>query len=123
MDLPELILPTYHPVPNVARIEKSLHKLYERQPEDYLTLLSEPGVGPATIRALAMVAEVAYGAPASFSDPVRYSFAHGGKDGYPFPVNKDNYDQSIDILHKCLKSIHIGNSEKLKALKRLSAWS
>ncbi len=113
-------LPRYHPVPKANKINKILQLLYEKQPEDYLTLLSQPGVGPATIRALAMVSEIAYGTPASFKDPVRFSFAHGGKDGYPYPVNCQNYDTSINVLRTCLENARIGNKEKIKALKRLA---
>lgn len=80
------------------------------------------GVGPKTIRALALLSEVVHGAPASRRDPVRYSFAHGGKDGYPYPVNRGEYDRSIDILSKALKAAKVGHSEKLEAFRRLSHW-
>lgn len=117
-----LTLPSDHAIPGTTRLEKILRLAYEHQPEDFETLLSLPGVGPATIRALAMVAEVTYGAKASRRDPVRYSFAHGGKDGHPFPVNKTDYDRSIHVLEDALRKAKLGQTDKLKALKRLAAW-
>lgn len=78
------------------------------------------GVGPKTIRALALISEIVYGKVPSFNDPVRYSFAHGGKDGHPYPVDKDVYDRSIEILRKAVNQSKIGNSEKVDAIKRLS---
>ncbi|HHV62791.1 MAG TPA: DUF763 domain-containing protein [Firmicutes bacterium] len=117
-----LSLPASHAIPGTARLEKTLRAAYEHQPEDFETLLSVPGVGPATIRALAMVAEVAYGASPSRRDPVRYSFAHGGKDGHPFPVNRANYDRSIQVLEDALRRARLGQTDKLKALRRLAAW-
>ncbi|NPV53294.1 MAG: DUF763 domain-containing protein [Firmicutes bacterium] len=117
-----LSLPSAHAIPGTARLAKALRAAYERQPEDFETLLSTPGVGPATIRALAMVAEVTYGARASRRDPVRYSFAHGGKDGHPFPVNRASYDRSIQVLEDALRRARLGQTDKLKALRRLAAW-
>ena len=70
--------------------------------------------------ALALISELVYGKAPSFNDPVRYSFAHGGKDGHPYPVDKDTYDRSIEILRKALKQAKVGNSEKIDAIKRLN---
>lgn len=81
---------------------------------------STEGVGPATVRAFALVAEVVYNARASRGDPVRYSFAHGGKDGHPFPVNRENYDRSISLLENVLRRAKTGDTENIKALKRLA---
>jgi hypothetical protein len=118
--LKRLSLPRAHPVPNASRIEKTLARLYDLQPGSYRDLLSSEGVGPATVRAFALVAEVVYGVKPSRRDPVRYSFAHGGKDGHPFPVNRENYDRSIAMLERALRRARTGDSEPMKALRRLS---
>ncbi len=81
---------------------KLITKLLEHPPQNYIQLLMTTGVGPLTIRALALIAELLYGAPPSYQDPQRYTFAHGGKDGIPFPVNKRTYDETIDLLRKTL---------------------
>jgi len=78
-----------------------------------------PGVGSKTIRALSLISELVYGVKPSFKDPVRYSFAHGGKDGYPYPVDKVTYDKSIEILRAAISHAKIGREEKLHAFKRL----
>lgn len=116
-----LDLPARHSVPRAGRIEKTLYKLYERPPENYEKLLAAEGVGPATVRAYALVAEVVYGITASRRDPARYSFAHGGKDGHPYPVNRENYDSSIRLLETALNRARVGQSDKLKMLRRLAA--
>lgn len=115
-----LNLPSAHPVPNASRIEKTLGKLYELQPGSYRELLAAEGVGPATVRAFALVAEVIYGVRPCRRDPARYSFAHGGKDGHPFPVNRQDYDRSISMLEKALRRVKTGDSEAINALRRLS---
>jgi hypothetical protein len=84
-------------------LEKILWLLCDRQPENYEKLLATPGVGPKTIRALALVAEVIYGAKPSYEDPARYSFAHGGKDATPYPVDRETYDQTINKLRSLIK--------------------
>ena len=81
-----------------------------------------PGVGAKTVRALALVAEVVYGSPASMRDPARFSFAHGGKDGHPYPVNRAVYDESIHWLRDAVDKAKVGRSDKLHALERLSSW-
>ncbi len=122
----ELILPEHHPIYasdiNPNRLKKILLITYENPPFDFASLLIKQGVGPKTLRALALIAEVAYGAKPSFKDPVSYTFAHGGKDGYPYPVNQKEYDNSIAILEKAIKLAKIGRTEQLYALKRLSNW-
>jgi hypothetical protein len=95
---------------------------YEARPQTFEELLAVPGVGPKAVRALAMVADVVYGSPASMRDPARFSFAHGGKDGHPYPVNRDVYDHSIDWLREAVNKARIGHSERLRALKRLAEW-
>jgi len=105
---------------NPAHLRKVLLKTYEANPQNYEQLLAVPGVGPKSVRALALVADVVYGSPASMRDPARFSFAHGGKDGHPYPVNRDVYDQSIDWLREAVSKARIGHSERLKALRRLA---
>ena len=104
------------------RLEKILASTYDRKPEDFETLLGMKGVGPKTIRSLALISELIYGVKYSLKDPVRFSFAHGGKDGIPYPVDRENYDRSIEVLHKAVKESKIDRAEKIKALKRLSLF-
>ncbi|MBC7334600.1 MAG: DUF763 domain-containing protein, partial [Actinobacteria bacterium] len=102
-----------------SRLSKILISTYENRPKDFESLLSIKGVGPKTIRALALIAEMVYSTKCSIKDPVRFSFAHGGKDGHPYPVDRESYDLSIDILHKAIKESKIGRTEKIEAIKRL----
>jgi hypothetical protein len=96
---------------------------YDRGPENFEALLGMEGVGPRTLRALALVSEVIWGTPASTRDPARFAFAHGGKDGTPFPVDRAIYDQTIDVLHHAMARAHVDRSEKVDALKRLSRFA
>ncbi len=104
------------------RLGKTLLAAYERAPGGFEELLSLPGVGPKTIRALSLLSELVYGAPPSFSDPARFSFAHGGKDGIPYPVDRRTYDQSIELLRKAVGRSRIEGSEKRRAIARLDGW-
>jgi hypothetical protein len=113
----EVHLENIHP----GRLEKIFLKTYERQPENFETLLGMEGIGPKTIRALSLIAELVYGVSPSHSDPARYSFAHGGKDGHPYPVDQKNYDRSIQILESAVRKARIGNREQMEALKRLES--
>ena len=103
-------------------IGKILLRTYERQPEDFETLLGMEGVGAKTLRALSLIAELVYQTPVSLRDPARYSFAHGGKDGHPYPVDRQTYDRSIEALKRALRRARLGQRETLEALKRLSVW-
>lgn len=96
---------------------------YDRAPENFETLLGLQGVGARTLRALALVSEVIWGTPASTRDPARFAFAHGGKDGTPFPVDRETYDQTIDVLHHAMAKAHVDRSEKVDALNRLSRFA
>jgi hypothetical protein len=98
---------------------KALKQVYEFQPADYEQLLGFEGVGPATIRGLALISELVYGAKPSWKDPVKYSFAYGGKDGVPYPVNRSAMDESIQILKDAVQQARIGNYEKARSLQRL----
>ncbi|MHC4624320.1 MAG: DUF763 domain-containing protein [Planctomycetota bacterium] len=102
-------------------LEKILHKLCDQQPENYEKLLATEGVGPKTVRALALVAEVIYGAKPSYEDPARYSFAHGGKDGTPYPVDRETYDKTIAAMVDAVARSRINAYEKGRAINRLTA--
>ena len=125
--LPNLIMPAHHDVrPNdviARRLHGHLAAAAERGPADFAELLAVPGVGARTVLALAMVAEVLHGAPYRFSDPARFSLAHGGKDRHPFPVPLRVYDQTIGVLKSAVQKAKLGNEEELAALKRLDAQS
>jgi uncharacterized protein len=97
----------------------TLDRVYEFQPSNYEELLAVKGVGPATVRGLALVAELVYGEEPSWEDPVKFSYAYGGKDGVPFPVNRHAMDESIDILRKAVEDARIGETERLKSLANL----
>lgn len=92
---------------------------YDFQPKNYEEMLSFPGIGPQTVRALALVAEIVYGESPSWNDPVKYSFAVGGKDGVPYPVDRKSYDESIHILRNGIDHAKTGEKDKLKAISRL----
>lgn len=120
----ELNLPHRHKVIhadiNPEKICRTLIKTYENQPQNFEQLLSIQGVGPKTIRALALVSEIIYGATPSYNDPARFSFAHGGKDGTPYPVDRRGYDKTIEVLRSAINSAKIGNRERLEAIRRLA---
>jgi hypothetical protein len=98
---------------------ETMKRAYEFQPKNYEELLSIKGVGPATVRGLALVAELMYGEKPSWEDPVKYSFAYGGKDGVPFPVDRRAMDESILMLRDTVKAARIGDKERLHSLERL----
>ncbi len=101
-------------------IAKILVSTYERQPQDFEQLLGLPGVGPRTIRALSLISELVYGVAPAYRDPARYSFAHGGKDGIPYPVDRPTYDKSIELLSKAINRARLGMSEQKDCFKRLN---
>jgi hypothetical protein len=121
--LPHLNLPEHHEVRAsdvvARRLYGNLAAAADRGPTDFPELLLTPGVGARTVRALAMVAEVVHGAPYRFVDPARFSFAHGGKDGHPFPVPLWVYDETIRVLKSAVSKARLGREEELGALKRL----
>ena len=121
--LPHLIMPAHHDVRAGDVITRRLHgnlaAAADRGPKDFPDLLLTPGVGARTVRALAMVAEVMHGAPYRFSDPARFSFAHGGKDRHPYPVPLKVYDETINILKSAVQKARLGREEELGALRRL----
>jgi hypothetical protein len=104
-------------------LSKILLSTYERQPQDFEQLLGLSGVGAKTIRALSLISELVYGVAPSYRDPARYSFAHGGKDGIPYPVDRKTYDQSIELLSRAINRAKLGLREKNEALNRLNRVS
>lgn len=103
------------------RLEKSLRLAHEKKPENFEELLEIRGVGPKTVRALSLVSEIIYGAKPSYEDPARYSYAHGGKDNIPYPVDRGTYDTTIKVLDRAVKKARLGYYEKMQALRRLNA--
>ena len=122
-DFARLILPAHHDVRatdvDLKRLGALLYVTREQQPQNFEDLLMLEGVGPRTMQSLALVSEVIHGAPSRFKDPARFSFAHGGKDGHPFPVPIKIYDESIQILQKGIEKSKLGNSDKLKSINKL----
>jgi hypothetical protein len=121
--LPHLVMPARHDVRPEDIVARRLHGTLRAAvkcgPRDFAELLLVPGVGARTVRALAQVAEVVHGAPYRFSDPARFSFAHGGKDRHPFPVPLKVYDRTIDVLKSAVRKARLGHSEELAAIRRL----
>jgi hypothetical protein len=104
------------------RLSKIFLSTYERKPKDFESLLGLEGVGAKTLRALSLVSELVYDVPVSLRDPASYSFAHGGKDGHPYPVDKKTYDASIEFLAQAIEKAKLGDKEKLDAFRRLRVW-
>ncbi len=123
LELPHLVMPAHHDVRAkdvvLPRLHAALAAAADRGPEDFAELLLVPGVGARTVEALAMVAEVVHGAPCRFSDPARFSYAHGGKDRHPFPVPVKVYDQTIDLMKSAVRKAKLGQTEELAAIRRL----
>jgi len=118
-----LVMPTRHDIRSsdvdLKRLGALLYVTREMPLDNFEDLLLLKGVGPRTMQSLALVSEVIHGAPARFRDPARFAFAHGGKDGHPFPVPLDIYDDSIQILKKGIEKSKLGNSDKLQSIHTL----
>jgi hypothetical protein len=121
--LPHLVMPDHHEVRAEDVIERRLHGALaaaaDRGPQDFAELLLVPGIGARTVRSLAMVAEVVHGTPCRFSDPARFSLAHGGKDRHPYPVPTRVYDRTIAVMKEAVAAAKLGQDEKLAAIGRL----
>ncbi|MCS7249773.1 MAG: DUF763 domain-containing protein [candidate division WOR-3 bacterium] len=119
-----LKLPKEHPVRiedlSLERLHKKLKKIYEEKPKDFLSLINLEGVGEKTIRALTLISHLVYKENISFRDVRIFSYAHGGKDGHPYPIVKKDYELTISLLEKAIKESKIGREEKISCLKRLS---
>ena len=122
-DIQQLVLPSHHDVRtedvDLKRLGAVLWLAHERQPADFEELLLLEGVGPRTLQSLALVSEVIHGAPARFKDPARFAFAHGGKDGHPFPVPIQVYDETIGIMQSAVQKAKMGQCDKQDALQKL----
>ena len=101
---------------------KKMKAIYDVHPRDYEELLALQGVGPATIRALALISDLVYGEKPSWEDPVRFTYAHGGKDGVPHPVDRAAMDESTEIIRQGILQARLGEPEKLRALRRLREY-
>ncbi len=121
-----LRLPAHHEVRekdvDLKRLGAVLAVAYERDLHNFAELLLVENLGPRTLQSLALVAEVVHGAPSRFSDPARFSFAHGGKDRHPFPVPLKTYDESLDFLRTSLDAAKVGHTEKLDGFRRLDRF-
>jgi hypothetical protein len=119
-------MPRHHDVHredvDLKRLGAILAVSYDRQLRDFTSLLLLENLGPRTLQSLALVAEVIHGAPTRFSDPARFSFAHGGKDGHPFPVPLKTYDESLSVLRRSLDTAKIGDTDKIDGFKRLNQF-
>ena len=120
----KLVMPSHHDVRakdvDLKRLGSVLWLAHEKRPADFEELLLLEGVGPRTLQSLALVSEVIYGTPSRFKDPARFSFAHGGKDGHPFPVPVKIYDETIGVLQQAVHKAKIGQSDKQEAIKKLA---
>jgi hypothetical protein len=123
----ELHLPRDHPVPEeegrLERLGKIFTQIYDRSPSNFEELLGIKGVGPKSLRALSLISELVHGVKPSFRDPTRFSFAHGGKDGHPYPVDRKVYDQTIAVLKGAIEKARVGDREKMDAIRRLSHFT
>jgi uncharacterized protein len=122
-DARKLIMPMHHDVRaediDLKRLGAVLAVAHEQDLRDFASLLLVEGLGPRTLQSLALIAELVHGAPSRFSDPARFSFAHGGKDGHPFPVPLKTYDESLAVLRRSLDAARLGHTEKLEGFRRL----
>ena len=119
----KLVMPSHHDVRpadvDLKRLGAVLAVAHEKELRDFASLLLVEGLGPRTLQSLALIAEVVHGAPCRFSDPARFSFAHGGKDGHPFPVPLKTYDESLSVLRRSLDAARLGQAEKVEGFRRL----
>lgn len=110
-----------HHIIDMNRINmQTLQKAYELQPRNYEELVAVKGIGPKSVRSLALIADLIFGAKASWKDPVKYSFAHGGKDGIPYPVDRGLMDDNVSLLRSAVENARLGNKDKLYAIRRLN---
>jgi hypothetical protein len=126
-EVPRLTMPAHHDVQekdiDLKRLGAVLAVAHERELRDFANLLLLENLGPRTLQSLALIAEVVHGTPTRFSDPARFSFAHGGKDGHPFPVPLKTYDESLAVLRRALQQAKLGHSEKLDGFGRLDRFT
>jgi len=122
-----LVMPNHHNVQSkdidLKRLGAMLWLTHDKRPSDFEELLLLEGMGPRTLQSMALVSEIIYGTPSRFTDPARFSFANGGKDGHPFPVPVNVYDETIKVLSRAVQQAKIGQSDKLQAIGKLSELS
>jgi len=122
-EISKLVMPSHHDVRaenvDLKRLGAVLWLAHEKRPADFEELLLLEGLGPRTLQSLALVSEVMHGTPSRFKDPARFSFAHGGKDGHPFPVPIKVYDETLGALQTAIYKAKLGNNDKSEAIKRL----
>ena len=122
-EIRKLTMPSHHDVRtadvDLKRLGAVLAVAHEKDLRDFASFLLVEGLGPRTLQSLALVAEVIHGAPSRFNDPARFSFAHGGKDGHPFPVPLKTYDESLSVLRRALDAAKLAHTEKLEGFRRL----
>ncbi|TWR31473.1 DUF763 domain-containing protein [Mucilaginibacter pallidiroseus] len=122
-EINRLVMPSHHDLKakdiDLKRLGAVLWLAHEKEPKDFEELLLLQGLGPRTLQSLALVSEVIHGTPSRFNDPARFSFAHGGKDGHPFPVPLKVYDDTINTLQKAMYKARLGNNDTNEAIKRL----
>jgi len=122
-EIRKLVMPAHHDVRaenvDLKRLGAVLAVAHEKDLSDFASFLLVEGLGPRTLQSLALVAEVVHGAPSRFDDPARFSFAHGGKDGHPFPVPLKTYDESLAVLRPALAAAKLGQTEKVEGFRRL----
>jgi len=126
-EIRKITMPSHHDVRaenvDLKRLGAVLAVAHERQVLDFETLLLMEGVGPRTLQSLTLVSEVIHGTPSRFTDPARFSFAHGGKDGHPFPVPVNVYDETISVMREAVNKAKIGQGDKQEAIRKLSVLS
>lgn len=126
-EIQQLVMPSHHDVRtedvDLKRLGAMLYLAHEKTPKDFEELLLLEGLGPRTLQSLALVSEVIYGTPSRFTDPARFSFAHGGKDGHPFPVPLKVYDETISTLKVAVGRAKIGETDRQQAIRSLSELS
>jgi uncharacterized protein len=119
----KLVMPAHHDVRaedvDLKRLGAVLAIAHEQELRDFASMLLVEGLGPRTLQSLVLIAEVVHGAPSRFADPARFSFAHGGKDGHPFPVPLNTYDESLGVLRRALHAARLGHTEKIEGFRRL----
>jgi len=123
----ELYLAKEHSIPmeeiHLERLEKIFIQIYDHSPKNFQELLGIQGVGPKSLRALSLVSELVHGVKPSFRDPAQFSFAHGGKDGHPYPVDRNAYDKTIEVLKHAIEKARLGDREKVDAIRRLRRFA
>jgi len=118
----KLDMPAHHAVLLSKRDYDVLRRVYEIQPGNYEELVALRGIGPKRIRALALISSLVYGTEPSWRDPAKYSFAHGGKDGHPYPVDRKTYDSSVQTLRDAISQAKLGQKDKISAIRRLESF-